>query len=107
MSEDREPDYRFTLANERTFLAWVRTAVALLASALFVLHLLDPGGGATLLGLLLLAAAGVAVLGGFLRFRAVERAIRTGGNLPAAPSTAVLAGVVLLAVVAVTVSAFL
>lgn len=26
-----EPDARFTLANERTFLAWVRTALALLA----------------------------------------------------------------------------
>jgi putative membrane protein len=33
-SEDtREPDYRFTLANERTFLAWIRTALALLAAA--------------------------------------------------------------------------
>ncbi|HET9290174.1 MAG TPA: DUF202 domain-containing protein, partial [Actinomycetes bacterium] len=26
-----EPDYRFTLANERTFLAWIRTSLALLA----------------------------------------------------------------------------
>ncbi len=26
-----EPDYRFSLANERTFLAWIRTALALLA----------------------------------------------------------------------------
>jgi putative membrane protein len=30
-SQGREPDYRFTLANERTFLAWIRTALALLA----------------------------------------------------------------------------
>jgi putative membrane protein len=27
----REPDYRFSLANRRTFLAWIRTAMALLA----------------------------------------------------------------------------
>ena len=27
----RDPDYRFTLANERTFLAWMRTALALIA----------------------------------------------------------------------------
>ena len=27
----RDADYRFTLANERTFLAWVRTALALAA----------------------------------------------------------------------------
>ncbi|NGX96714.1 MAG: DUF202 domain-containing protein, partial [Candidatus Afipia apatlaquensis] len=26
--EGREPDYRFSLANERTFLAWIRTALA-------------------------------------------------------------------------------
>ncbi|MFE6743203.1 YidH family protein [Streptomyces tubercidicus] len=28
-----EPDYRFSLANERTFLAWIRTALALMAAA--------------------------------------------------------------------------
>ncbi len=30
--EGRDPDPRFTMANERTFLAWIRTALALLAS---------------------------------------------------------------------------
>ncbi len=29
----REPDPRFSLANERTFLAWIRTSLALLAVA--------------------------------------------------------------------------
>ena len=28
-----EPDYRFTLANERTFLAWQRTSLGLMAAA--------------------------------------------------------------------------
>jgi len=28
------PDYRFSLANERTYLAWIRTALALLAGAI-------------------------------------------------------------------------
>ena len=28
---EEEPDYRFTLANERTFLAWIRAALALIA----------------------------------------------------------------------------
>ena len=32
--KDQEPDYRFTLANERTFLAWMRTALATLAAGL-------------------------------------------------------------------------
>ena len=35
--EGEEPDARFTLANERTFLAWVRTSLALLAAVLGVL----------------------------------------------------------------------
>lgn len=30
--EEQEPDYRFTLANERTFLAWQRTSLGLLAA---------------------------------------------------------------------------
>ncbi|MDT5236302.1 MAG: putative rane protein, partial [Mycobacterium sp.] len=39
-SEDtRELDYRFTLANERTFLAWIRTALALLAGGVAVVQL--------------------------------------------------------------------
>ena len=30
------PDYRFSLANERTFLAWIRTAMAILAGAIAI-----------------------------------------------------------------------
>ena len=32
----KKPDYRFTLANERTFIAWIRTALALMAGAVGV-----------------------------------------------------------------------
>ena len=31
--EGEEPDYRFSLANERTFLAWIRTSLGLVAAA--------------------------------------------------------------------------
>ena len=45
--EGEEPDPRFTLANERTFLAWIRTALALVASGIgleaFVPRLALPG----------------------------------------------------------------
>ena len=34
-----EPDYRFTLANERTFLAWIRTSLGLMAVGLAVAQL--------------------------------------------------------------------
>lgn len=36
LSGGREPDPRFTLANERTFLAWIRTSLALLAGGVAV-----------------------------------------------------------------------
>ena len=39
-----DPDYRFTLANERTFLAWLRTALALLAAGVAVVQLLPEFG---------------------------------------------------------------
>ena len=50
-----EPDYRFTLANERTFLAWIRTALALAAGGLAVISLLPDLTGSEVLGVLLLA----------------------------------------------------
>lgn len=34
-----EPDYRFTLANERTFLSWQRTSPGLLAAAVALAQL--------------------------------------------------------------------
>jgi putative membrane protein len=36
------PDYRFSLANERTFLAWIRTGLALIAGGLAVAQFLEP-----------------------------------------------------------------
>ena len=38
---ETEPDYRFTLANERTFLAWIRTALGLVAGGVVVHQLID------------------------------------------------------------------
>src|ERR1700735_1399686 len=40
-----EPDPRFTFANERTFLAWSRTALALVVAGLGVVQLLPPFPG--------------------------------------------------------------
>lgn len=80
-----EPDYRFTLANERTFLAWIRTALALMAAAVAVVHLLprlDIPGARRTLGALLIAAALIISVYAYPRWLAVQRAMRTGGNLP-------------------------
>jgi putative membrane protein len=43
--EGTEPDARFTFANERTFLAWNRTAVALVVAGLAITQLLPPSPG--------------------------------------------------------------
>ncbi|MGB6454192.1 MAG: DUF202 domain-containing protein, partial [Streptosporangiaceae bacterium] len=37
-SAETEPDARFTLANQRTFLAWSRTALALVAAGLGIVQ---------------------------------------------------------------------
>jgi len=79
-----EPDVRFTMANERTFLAWIRTALALLAGGV-ALNAVGLGlhGGLKIAAslLLLLAGLGVAVLAWFAWQRA-ERALRLGTPLP-------------------------
>jgi putative membrane protein len=77
-------DYRFTLANERTFLAWVRTALALLAGAVAVLHLLPLGwadGPRTVVGLTLAVLAAVITVYAPMRWYRVQRIMRDGGTL--------------------------
>lgn len=77
-------DYRFTLANERTFLAWVRTALALLAGAVAVLHLLPLEWSETTrtaVGLLLTLLAGVITVYAPLRWLGVQRAMSRGAPL--------------------------
>jgi putative membrane protein len=91
--EGQEPDPRFTLANERTFLAWVRTALALLAGAVAV-H--TPAVDLdlwvkTVSSLFLLATAGLAIGQAWRRWRKVELAIRTGQPLPGFTGPAMLA----------------
>ncbi|MEE6257510.1 YidH family protein [Plantactinospora sonchi] len=106
------PDYRFSLANERTFLAWLRTGLALVAGGLAVAQFLPPMPVAHLREAL---AVALLLLGGAVAVRAVdrwartERAIRLGEELPASRFPALLAllvglGAVLL-VVAVLVQA--
>ena len=82
-----EPDYRFTLANERTFLAWQRTSLGLMAAAVagvqFMPELAIPG----LRHVLGVAVAGMAVLtamAGLRRWSQVDRAIRNDEPLPQA-----------------------
>jgi putative membrane protein len=104
-SEGSEPDYRFTLANERTFLAWVRTGVGLLAAGVAVRQLAEPfeiKGGRTVLALLAIATSAVLVGGAYLRWVAVQRAVRRAEVLP--PTR--LVPVVAAAIIVIAVAAF-
>ncbi len=102
----KEPDPRFSLANERTFLAWVRTGLALLAGAA-ALDALDLPLDDTLQGLLaaLLAIASLltaaAAWWGWAR---VERAMRADEPLPSNPAMVVVVVSVAVASVAIGVS---
>src|ERR1700694_2324571 len=89
-----EPDYRFSLANERTFLAWERTALGLLAAAVAVVQLvpeLTIPGARHILGVLLAVLATLTAGVGLLRWQQVDRAIRSGMPLPRRPPPAYLA----------------
>ena len=77
-----EPDYRFTLANERTFLAWVRTALALAAGGLAAVGLLEDLAGGELLGILLLVLSFVTAASAYRRWALNERSMRLQEPLP-------------------------
>jgi putative membrane protein len=100
-----EPDYRFTLANERTFLAWQRTALGLLAAAVAIVQLvpeLSIPGARHVLGLLLAVLAILTSGMGLVRWEQADRAIRRGGSLPRHPTPAYLAvGLIVVGLIAV------
>jgi putative membrane protein len=92
--EGTEPDYRFTLANERTFLAWIRTALALDAGGLAIEHLLPPlatPGLQVLLGAALISVGTIIGAASYLRWRGNQRALRNGDPLPPSRLPAALA----------------
>jgi len=102
--EEIEPDYRFTLANERTFLAWQRTALGLLAAAVALVQLvpeLAVPGARRLLGIGL-AALAIGTSGiGLRRWVHADRAMRRGEPLPRHPSPGFLAvGLIVLGMIA-------
>jgi putative membrane protein len=79
-----EPDPRFSLANERTFLAWVRTALAVLAGAVALHSLGVPSSEAvrTLVVVALVLFGGLMCALSYLRWARVERAMRERAPLP-------------------------
>jgi putative membrane protein len=98
-------DPRFSLANERTFLAWIRTALGLLAGAagLLALDLPWPAGAVRALALLLTVVGGLAAVVGWDRWRRVQQAMEAGTALPSTRSHLVLPAAVVVVAVAIAV----
>ncbi len=97
-----EPDPRFTFANERTFLAWARTGLALIGGGLVAAQVLHFGlGGAhLLLAIPAIALGGLIGIASYWRWEANERAMRLGKPLGYSPLVRLLAvGIAVLATI--------
>jgi putative membrane protein len=92
-----EPDVRFTYANERTFLAWNRTALALVTAGLAITQLLPPfdvPGGRRMIGLPLIAMGIITSIASLWQWRRNDQAMRTGAPLPRSVLPALLSVVI-------------
>jgi putative membrane protein len=93
-----EPDPRYTFANERTFLAWSRTALALVVAGLGVVQLLPPFPGVPwgrhVLGVPLIVFGAVVAVTAYLEWVRNQRAMRLRQPLPQSVMPKLLAAVV-------------
>jgi putative membrane protein len=96
--EGEEPDPRFTFANERTFLAWSRTALALVVAGLGIVQLLPPFPGVPegrhLLGVPLIVLGAVLAVVAYGEWVRSQRALRRKQPLPRSIMPWVLAAAV-------------
>jgi inner membrane protein YidH len=103
-----EPDVRFTYANERTFLAWSRTALALVVTGIAATQLLpklDIEGERRLIGIPLIVLGAVLEIVAYQHWFANERAMRLHQPLPQSRLALVLAiGIAIVAIIATTVA---
>jgi putative membrane protein len=90
-----DPDPRFTMANERTFLSWIRTALALDAAGLAVIQLLPElvvPFAREAIAVALVVMGTVVASASFRRWATVEDAMRSQRPLPPSWVPGFLAG---------------
>ena len=103
--EEQQPDYRMTLAAERTYLAYVRTGLALTAAGVAVAGALPHAGAEGLrrtLGVALIVIGGALFASARFRWAAVNRAMQRGEPLPP-PRLGLAVSVVLVLVAAASI----
>lgn len=93
-----DPDVRFLLANERTLLAWIRTALAVVAGGVVLTQIGLESDMRSVIGVSAMLLGGFMATVGYIRYRAADKAIRVG-ELPTAGREPVLqaAGVTVIA----------
>jgi putative membrane protein len=92
----QEPDARFTFANERTFLSWARTSLALIGGGLVAAQVLHGrfGGWHLLVALPAIILGAVLGIASYLRWQENERALRLGRPIGHSPLTRMLTAVI-------------
>jgi putative membrane protein len=101
--ENLDVDARFLLANERTFLAWVRTALAVLIGGIALTQLGHDSTTQSVVGMVVIILGGFMAVVGYLRFHAADRAIREGrlpevGREPFVQTASILSVAVILVI---------
>lgn len=76
--EKLDVDIRFLLANERTLLAWIRTALTMQAGGIALAHFVSDSALGFATGITAIIAGAVFAVIGYRRFRAADKAIRAG-----------------------------
>lgn len=107
--EGEEPDPRFSLANERTFLAWLRTALAMYAGAfaLEALALPEVDGWRAAAAVVFLVLGTLASMRAWFGWMATERSLRRGTPLPGVAVGAVAVVGLLVAMSLVTIGIYI
>lgn len=108
-----EPDYRFTLANERTFLAWIRTGMTLLAASIVLGEFLRSADGHTnqialrIISITCVLSATTLALNAYFRWDRVQHAMSRNQPLPRPANLMriTVASLCLIALVCVVISA--
>ena len=90
-STGTDPDPRFTLANERTFLSWMTLSLGMLGIGLAVDTIVAHGVAVTVVAGLWIVLAAILALRAFYRWLRLERAMRAAQGLPLSSSIVVVA----------------
>ncbi|HZE42105.1 MAG TPA: DUF202 domain-containing protein [Stackebrandtia sp.] len=100
----KTPDYRFSLANERTFLAWLRTALALVGGGIAVAQFLPKHSLREALAAVLMVVGAACAVRAVVYWTACERAMRLRRDLPASRFPTMLAALVCVGALALLVA---